>query len=523
MNRKVIKLLAFFIVLSTVVYGQSSRADVFTELQEAAQGRWQSEVIEIPLENPTPFIACSMVWNGDEEEMDIRFSTDGENWAPWEVVHKDEHGDHSKSQKISQLYFADKDNRFVQIRSAGDLEQVRVHFYNPGKTDKAQKQENTAIESRDPNYCPCPQPGFEGRLDWCPDGTCAEDATPQFTTATHLIVHHSAGTNTANDWAAIVRSIWDLHVFVNGWDDIGYNWLVDPNGVIYEGRGDGRLGAHFCGQNSATAGICVMGDFTNITPTDDAIDGLVEFLSWKTCDIGADPLGSSWHTGSSTVLFHISGHKDDCPTACPGDSFYPLLPDVREDVATYIATSCAPIGAPSNLVANASSDTTIVLDWVDVTDNEEGFQIERSTSFNGDYSLIATVTENIETYEDTGLTPQTGYYYRIRSFNAQDTSTYSNKAFAATVIVNTEEWIPGVQFKVYPNPVKNQLYIEWQEAIDEQIQLRLLDMTGKVMITQMLSRTQQRQEISLREWPSGFYWLELKNGDYTKAFKLVKQ
>ncbi|MFN7929681.1 MAG: hypothetical protein U0Y68_17395 [Blastocatellia bacterium] len=52
----------------------------------------------------------------------------------------------------------------------------------------------------------------------------------------HLLVHHTANANTATDWAAVVRAIWSFHIFTNGWSDIGYNYLIDPN-VIYEGAG----------------------------------------------------------------------------------------------------------------------------------------------------------------------------------------------------------------------------------------------------------------------------------------------
>src|SRR5437016_1926200 len=73
-----------------------------------------------------------------------------------------------------------------------------------------------------------------------------------------------AGGNAATDWAAVVRSIWVLHVQGNGWNDIGYNYLIDPNGVLYEGRGggDGVMGAHFSCVNSGTMGVALLGTFS---------------------------------------------------------------------------------------------------------------------------------------------------------------------------------------------------------------------------------------------------------------------
>jgi len=526
MYRKTIKLVSFFLLTVFTIQAQTNRAVVATELN-AVQGRWQSEAIEIPLEDVQPFLAFSMVWEQEPGTPEVRFSADGIQWSTWEALPMDGHADLKPGNWSSQLYLAEKESRFVQIRSATNMGQVQAHFYNPGKSEKAVTDSDTPhqITTRDPLYCPCPQPDYEGRLDWCPDGSCPEDATPQFTTATHLIVHHSAGTNSSNDWAAVVRSIWDLHVFVRGWDDIGYNWLVDPNGVIYEGRGDGRLGAHFCGMNSATMGVCVMGDFTNITPTDEAVGALTELLSWKSCDIGADPLGSSIHSGSNEVLDHISGHRDGCSTSCPGDAFYPMLPGVRDEVVDYIAIECAPIGAPAELVAVASSETAITLDWVDITDNETGFQIERSNAFNGDYTLIATTAADTETYEDTGLTPETGYYYRVRSFNDQDTSIYSNKAFAATVIVGTEDVSYMSHVNVYPNPVADRVFIEWKQPIgstSDEMEIKLRDYTGKLLSDFAVPGNQLIKEVSLKQLPGGIYWVEVSSSLGKRMFKLVK-
>jgi len=522
MNRKAIQLTLLFLIATFAIQAQSSRAVVNTELA-AQNGRWQSQTIQVPLDNPSPFIALSLVWGGEQGSPEVRFSPDGSSWGDWEQLKMETHAEQRPGHWVSQLYFADEESRFVQIRAAMNMGEIEAHFYNPGPTKAKKAQESTEIETRDPVYCPCPQPAYEGRLDWCPDGSCPEDATPQFTAATHLIIHHSAGTNTANDWAAIVRSIWDFHVFSNGWDDIGYNWLIDPNGVIYEGRGDGRLGAHFCGTNGATMGTCVLGDFTNTTPTDDAIAALTDLFAWKTCDISVDPLGTFPHSGSGLILKRISGHRDGCSTQCPGNSFYPMLPGVREGVAEHIATSCAAIGAPNELVATASSDTSIVLDWVDITDNETGFQLERSTSFNGGYSLIATLTENIETYEDTGLTPETGYYYRVRAFNDQDTSIYSNKAFAATVIVDTDAPSLLSNFKVYPNPTEGQVFIEWKNPVSASVVIRLLDVSGKALTSRTVPGSQQKQRISTEGLPAGFYWLEISNQGLKQSYKLIKK
>jgi len=209
-------------------------------------------------------------------------------------------------------------------------------LYAPGHSKKNTK----ANERTSENSCSCDQPTICGRSCWCPSGNCPIDATPFSTTSTHVIVHHSAGNSTSSDFAAVVRSIWDFHVNSNGWDDIGYNWLIDPNGIIYEGRGSGLQGAHFSCINGNTTGICMIGNYEEAQPTAVSINALEDFIAWEVCDKDIDPVGMDVHAPSSTSIDNISGHRDgnglpnSCGgTVCPGANLYPLLADVRTAVA----------------------------------------------------------------------------------------------------------------------------------------------------------------------------------------------
>ena len=100
-------------------------------------------------------------------------------------------------------------------------------------------------------------------------------------------VHHTAGTNgyTRLQAPAIVRAIELYHVKGNGWNDIGYNALVDRFGTVYEGRAGGVdrnvVGAHAKGFNTGSFGIAVMGDFRTADPPAAAVDALVKTLAWR--------------------------------------------------------------------------------------------------------------------------------------------------------------------------------------------------------------------------------------------------
>lgn len=164
---------------------------------------------------------------------------------------------------------------------------------------------------------------------------------PVQTKVQFVIVHHSATSNTATDFAEEVRNIYLLHTLSNGWNDIGYNFLIGRDGVVYEGRdgqgimdGDNVLGAHFCSQNSGTMGICMLGNFNEAQPSAATLASLDQLIGWKLKKEGLQPIGMAFHPGSAKQLNLISGHRDGvCATECPGGNLYAVLPAIRQEVS----------------------------------------------------------------------------------------------------------------------------------------------------------------------------------------------
>lgn len=222
---------------------------------------------------------------------------------------------------------------------------------------------------------------------------------PTQTEVSHLIIHHSATSNTASDYVQVVRNIYLYHVNSNGWDDVGYNYLIAPDGTLFAGRdgqgkeGDNIKGAHFCGKNSNTMGVCLLGNFSEIPPSDTMLGTLVELLAWKILKEGLQPLEKDFHPKGSASGFNlpvISGHRDGhkdgvfegCKTECPGNYTYDWLPKVREEVSLKLQ-SC---------------------DYI-VNIHETAFrQIPISVSRNG---LRVDGIENLEILDYTGRTIQT--------------------------------------------------------------------------------------------------------------------
>jgi hypothetical protein len=182
---------------------------------------------------------------------------------------------------------------------------------------------------------------------WMP--TDAEIAKP-----THLVIHHTATPNAGpgSDWPARVRQIWGFHSITNNWGDIGYHFLIDPNGVIYEGRyqglrADGTVidGAHSKGFNRGTIGIAMLGTFESVAPTEQsqaALDNLVAYLMTRH---RIQPDTTAFYAHQRITLNTLVGHRDaHLPgngTACPGNTLYALLPSIRLKARAAVGTAPA--------------------------------------------------------------------------------------------------------------------------------------------------------------------------------------
>ncbi len=177
------------------------------------------------------------------------------------------------------------------------------------------------------------------------------------------VVHHTVDSNdyTCAEAPAVIRGVYAYHVQQLGWKDIGYNFLVDKCGTLYEGRKGGVdrpvLGAHAYGFNSETTGIAVLGTHTETAPPQEASAALARLAGWKLGLGGVDPAGTatltagadgknyagkSWAKGDELSFPVIHGHRDGYNTQCPGDALYAQLPTIRSWAAGKAADVVLP-------------------------------------------------------------------------------------------------------------------------------------------------------------------------------------
>ncbi|MBT2489971.1 FG-GAP repeat protein [Streptomyces sp. ISL-96] len=196
------------------------------------------------------------------------------------------------------------------------------------------------------------RPPMTLRAAWGPDKSLATNySDPEYIDKVQAVfIHHTVDSNNYScaESPAMIRAIYAYHVTprsgYDGWKDIGYNFLVDKCGQIFEGREGGAdlpvLGAHTFGFNSYSTGIALLGNFETGKPTQAALDSAARVAAWKLGQYGVSPTGTvtleaaadtgKYKKGQMATLNTISGHRDGFATACPGANLYSKLPAIRK-------------------------------------------------------------------------------------------------------------------------------------------------------------------------------------------------
>ncbi len=327
--------------------------------------------------SPIPFTGLAVGWRTSDsitkpEDFQIEIRTRGttKNWGVLKT-----HGETAPSETPSDLYWShlyetsdgsahmDYEVR-IKAPSHLALRFVRISVSDASTGLKVDRfLGKPAAQMRAEPASTFSQPTIILRGDWWGSLPANEINSPRWApvaiTISHAVIHHTVHANNPVNPAQNVRQIWDHHANNNGWGDIGYNFLVDHLGNIYQGRYNPSLsvtdvraahaGGGGGGANAVSFGVALIGQFHPPllnppagTPDSRALHSAENLIAWRFGQRNLDPLSTSniityWGTQS---LSRITGHRDigvlGGPTDCPGDNLYNQLATIRTNVKNLL-------------------------------------------------------------------------------------------------------------------------------------------------------------------------------------------
>ena len=260
------------------------------------------------------------------------------------------------------------------------------------------------------------RPRIVTRAEWGADETWRDPVPRVGTTLLAGIVHHTASTNnyTADQAPAQMRNLYAYFTKSLNYADMGYNFLVDKYGTIYEGRSGCVIGAvdcdsasvpvqgaHTAGLNLNTFGVSAIGNYDVLAPENPGamVESIASLMAWKLAPYGLDPnatasimstdtSGSSkFSAGQTAITQVISAHRDVGKTVCPGRYLYPYMAEIRARATTLLAPVIQGVSVAPTLVNGTGTDSVNVsaiipanATWsVDVKNADSGAPIQAVT------------------------------------------------------------------------------------------------------------------------------------------------
>ncbi|SDU86543.1 FG-GAP-like repeat-containing protein [Jiangella alkaliphila] len=291
-----------------------------------------------------PFRLAAVTWVGEGDVTAwVRTRQDGE-WSQWyELPHGDDHAPDPDSAEgadvrngTDPLLVPSSDAVQVRVdaprgRAATDL---RLDLIDPGLSSAASPPD-AEIQTEPSASVAAARPSIVTRAQWGADESL-RGTPPQYGQVNGAFVHHTVN---ANDYSeaevpALIRSIYLYHVQSRGWSDIGYNFIIDRFGRIWEGRYGGMdravIGAHTLGYNDDAFAASALGNYEDATPTNAMLSAYARLFAWKFSVHGVNPLARVNYDGESWPA--VAGHRDAASTACPGARLYARLATIRSGV-----------------------------------------------------------------------------------------------------------------------------------------------------------------------------------------------
>ena len=322
----------------------------------------------LPIQAPIPFNAVVPQWkldlpDGTSFHLELRTGPRPDRLGPWVDVHRAEDWTLPEDLDIVGdmvvVPAADVTHDYVQYRVSLEqgaaatplLRELRLTFIDSTaglpveemihrqlEIDASTAAPPTVAAETDDGY---PKPFVISREVWCTNPDCNYTDGLNYYPVSHLILHHTVSSTGADgDSAAVVRAIWAFHTYTRGWQDIGYNFLVDTEGVLYEGHlgGDDVVGIHASGANTGSMALALIGTYSTSKPTDPMLNSAIDLFAWKADQRDIDVFDASdTLPGIDWGLPNLMGHRDVYGTTeCPGGVAHALIPVIRDEVANRI-------------------------------------------------------------------------------------------------------------------------------------------------------------------------------------------
>ncbi len=313
-----------------------------------------------PIGAARTFALLGVEWAGPRRaRIELRTRASDGRWSGWTLASVTGHGPDNPAPTTTfvgdPIWTGPADA--VQLRSGAALHGVRIHFIAatvpPGASAAAAYPLAQPVLDAGPG-----QPPIIARQAW--SHGARPSVAPGYGTVKLGFVHHTENPNGYGEGEVpgMLYAIYQFHRFVRGWHDIGYNFVIDLFGRIWEARQGGIdqavIGAQAGGYNQVSTGVAVLGTFMDVVPSSAALDALEQLMAWKLSLHGVPTAGrvtvkvnpsdafyTPFRPGAHVSLPRVAGHRDGDSTECPGNAFYGRLPALRPHIAQLAGGAAA--------------------------------------------------------------------------------------------------------------------------------------------------------------------------------------
>lgn len=415
---------------------------------------------------PIEFVAVGSFWHttmptGTAITVALRSSADGSTWSNWTVVPPmDAEREESRLSYGELLYLR---GMYVQYRLTLASTQVGTGPVlsaltlvlidsRPGNTaEQAQALAAAIAPAAGPIIIPRSAWGADERLMTWP---------PEYRTVRKFVIHHTATSNSDLDPAATVRAIYYYHAVTRGWGDIGYNYLIDTQGRIYEGRygGEGVVGGHAKQYAWGSIGVSLIGNYDEVAVPAAMERSLIELIAWKGNLHFVHPTDHGFFIDRD--LPNIFAHRDVAETTCPGRYAYARMASIRTGVLARMNELPPNVRIDAPLAESRISGVVNCLTTVSPAVSQVTFCVDGTASasdntapfsWKWNTSTVADGLHRLQVEARTALNLRAEQAVTVTVDNTPPTGTLSAPSFHNAPTITLSTWADGAAWMLFSN------------------------------------------------------------------------